>query len=98
MLLVIKWNRRAINQFVKAIEYIGEESLQNAEKVQSDILAAISSLAAHPEKFSPDKYKLNNDSSFKAFELHHYRISYRFYHKQIRIIRIRHTKRNPKPY
>jgi plasmid stabilization system protein ParE len=98
MQLTIKWNRRAIHQLIKAIEYIEEDSLQNAEKVKSDILSEITTLATHPEKFPADKYKLNNDGSFKAFELYRYRISYRFYRNEIRIIRIRHTKRKPSSY
>jgi hypothetical protein len=34
MQLTIKWNRSAINQLTKAIEYIEKDSLQNAEKVK----------------------------------------------------------------
>lgn len=96
--LTVKWNKRAINQLIKAIEYHEEDSVQHAEKIKNKILAAITTLATHPEKYPPDKYKLNNDSSFKAFELYHYIISYRFWKNEIRIIRIRHTKRNLKKY
>jgi len=98
MLLIIKWNKRAISQLIKAIEYIHEDSPQNAEKVKSDLLSEISKLATRPEKHNPDKYYLNNDGSFRAFELHRYRVSYRYTKNEIRIIRIRHTKRNPKHY
>jgi plasmid stabilization system protein ParE len=98
MSLTIKWNKRAINQLIKAIEYIEEESPQNAEKVKNNLLTEISKLKAHPEKFNPDKYHLNNDGSFRAFELYRYRVSYRYTKNEIRIIRIRHTKRNPKNY
>ena len=98
MQVIIKWNRSALNQLIKAIEYIQEDSEQNAEKVKNDLLSEITTLASHPEKYPSDKYKLNNDSSFRAFELHRYRISYRFKKNEIRIIRIRHTKRNPKKY
>jgi plasmid stabilization system protein ParE len=98
MPVIIKWNKSAINQLIKAIEYIEDDSVANAEKVKNEILASIADLASYPEKFPPDKYKQNNDKSFKAFELYHYRISYRFWKNEIRIIRIRHTKRSPKPY
>ncbi|MEP7237294.1 MAG: type II toxin-antitoxin system RelE/ParE family toxin [Ferruginibacter sp.] len=95
MQLIIKWNRAALNQLIKAIEYINDDSPQNAEKVKDDILSEITVLTAHPGKYPPDKYKLNNDGSFRAFELHRYRLSYRVVRNEIRIIRIRHTKRNP---
>ena len=57
-----------------------------------DILNEIDYLLKYPENYSPDKYKINNDNSFRAFELHHYRISYRYVKDEVRIIRIRHTK------
>jgi len=34
--------------------------------------------AANPEIYGPDKYKTDNDSSYRAFEKHHYRVAYRF--------------------
>ncbi len=98
MQFTIKWNRSALNQLIRAIDYIQKDSLQHAEKVRNEIFTAIGDLVYHPEKFPPDKYKLNNDHSFRAFELHNYRISYRFWKNEIRIIRIRHTKRNPLSY
>jgi plasmid stabilization system protein ParE len=98
MRIIIKWNKNAIDQLIKAIEYIEDDSVVNAEKVKNEILASIAELTSYPKKFPPDKYKQNNDNSFKAFELYHYRISYRFWKNEIRIVRIRHTKRNPKHY
>jgi len=98
MSLTIKWNRRAIEHFDHAIAYIENDSPKNAEKFKIDILYKIDGLIKHPEKYSPDKYKINNDGSFRAFELHRYRISYRYKKDEIRIIRIRHTKMNPLNY
>lgn len=98
MELRIKWNRKAIEQLVEAIAYIENTSPYNAERVRTDILKKIDSLLQQPEKYSPDKYKLKNDGSFRSFELHHYRISYRYNQAEIRVIRIRHTKMNPLKY
>jgi plasmid stabilization system protein ParE len=75
--LAIKWNKRAIQQFDQAIEYIEEDSPKSSEKVKKDILLRINELAHHAESHNPDKYKENNDGSFRAFEIHRYRISYR---------------------
>lgn len=96
--LQIKWNKKAIEQLDKVIEYIEQDSPQNAEKVRQDVFLKIHSLIHQPEKFNPDKYKINNDGSFRAFELYHYRISYRLLTNEIRILRIRHTKMTPKKY
>jgi hypothetical protein len=32
----------------------------------------------NPEIYGPDKYKTDNDGSYRTFEKHHYRIAYRF--------------------
>ncbi len=95
---VIKWNKSALNQLINAISYIQEQSIQASETVQVDILTSISKLIDNPEKFPPDKFKLKNDKSFRAFELHSYRIAYRYKNNEIRIIRVRHVKQNPKMY
>lgn len=94
----IKWNKKAIKQLDDAIKYIETDSLQNAEKVEVDILTAIGKIPQHPERYPKDKFKLNNDGSFRAFELHRFRVSYRYLKKEIRILRIRHTSMCPKPY
>ncbi len=98
MELSIKWNKSAIRQLNDIVKYIEEDSLLAAEKVKREILLKIESLIKHPEKYNPDKYKLNNDGCFKAFEINHYRISYRFIRSEIRILRLRHTKMNPLKY
>ncbi|MBA2499966.1 MAG: type II toxin-antitoxin system RelE/ParE family toxin [Chitinophagaceae bacterium] len=86
MALSIKWNNRTISQLNEAIEYIEIDSPVNAEKLKKDILLTIDGLLQHPEKYNPDKYKAKNDGSFRAFELHHYRVSYRYKGTEIRII------------
>lgn len=60
----------------EAYKYIKKDSLLNAEKVRGDILSSIKNLSENPERHYPDKYKNNNDGSFRAYEVHNYRISY----------------------
>jgi plasmid stabilization system protein ParE len=98
MKIQIKWNRKAIQQLDDAIEYIELDSSVNAEKIKRTILLTIDGLLKHPEKYNPDKYKIDNDGSYRAFELYHFRISYRYRLNEIRIIRMRHTKLNPLKY
>ncbi|MGB0948547.1 MAG: type II toxin-antitoxin system RelE/ParE family toxin [Marinirhabdus sp.] len=40
-------------------------------------------------------HKIGNDGSYRAFEKHSYRVSYRITENEIRILRLRHTSRNP---
>lgn len=72
----VSWDKVALVQFNKAIEYIAEDSVQNAEKVRKDILQKIEELPSLAEKYPLDKYKVNNDGNYRAFELYHYRIAY----------------------
>jgi plasmid stabilization system protein ParE len=96
--LKIKWNPRALAQFDEAIKYIEQTSLKGAEKVKYSILVEIDALTRNPEKHKPDKFKTRNDGSFRAFELHRYRVSYRYNGNEIRIIRVRHVKMSPLEY
>ena len=96
--LNIKWNKGALKQLGEAIFYIENDSYINAQKVRKDILLKIDGLLKHPESHSLDKFKIKNDGSFRAFEIHSYRISYRYQKNEIRIIRLRHTKMNPLGY
>jgi len=72
--------------------------VQNAEMVRDDLIDATINLAKHPEKHPLDKFKTDNDGTWRPFELHHYRVSYRVMETEIRIVRMRHTSRSPLPY
>lgn len=91
----VVWTKRSLSQLKKAFEYINRDSPQNAARVIDEIAAAVNKAAFNPEIYSPDKYKTGNDGSYRAFELHRYRISYRFSGKIIRILRVRHSSRYP---
>jgi plasmid stabilization system protein ParE len=55
-------------------------------------------LPENPEKHPLDKFKKNNDGTWRAFEKHHYRVSYRILKNQIRVVRMRHTSKSPLAY
>ena len=90
---IVVWNKVA-----EAYQYIKEDSLQNAEKVRDEIFAATQQLAYQPESYPLDKFKRQNPGNYRAFEKHSYRIAYRHTEKQIRILRVRHVKKEPKTY
>ena len=98
MVREVRWPLLAQKQLTKAYENILRDSYQNAEKVKNDILLSTRKLPANPEMYPPDKYRLNNDSSFRAYELHRYRIAYRIKEKEIIIVMVRHTSMEPKKY
>jgi len=93
--MVTVWSNGAKAELHKAYLYILLDSLQNAEMVRDDIIDATINLSKHPEKHPADKFKKDNDGSWRAFEKHHYRISYRIMPNEIRVVRLRHTSKSP---
>ncbi len=94
----ITWSKTASKQLEAAIKYIAKNSVQNAEKVKKEIFEKVEKLMLQPEIYSPDKYKAHNDGSYRAFELHKYRVAYRVWKNEILILRVRHTSTEPKKY
>lgn len=88
----------AKRQLRQAYQYIRQDSEKNAKKVKEKILASIKALVKNPEQHKPDKYCLDNDGSFRAYEIYKYRITYHVWGDIITVVRIRHTKMNPLEY
>ena len=96
--MVTVWTPQAIAELRKAYDYISKDSPQNARKVIDELTRIADQLPAQPDMFPADKFKKNNDGSWRAFEKFHYRISYRITADKIRIVRMRHTSRTPLQY
>ena len=94
----VRIDSRAQEQLRNIVGYIKRDSLANAYKVRDDIYKIAYSLLDHPAKFPADKYKINNDGNYRAFEKHHLRVAYRITSTEIRILSIRHTSMAPKEY
>ena len=94
----VTWTKQATHQFNKCIEYIRQESDQNADKVKEKILDKISELSNDRVIHRKDPYKKNNNGCYLYFEILKYRIVYYAKPKEVLIIRIRHTSMEPKQY
>jgi len=94
----VVWNKEAEASLQKAYRDIKEDSPQNAAKVRDEILAETRRLAEHPEIYPPDKFKKDNPGNYRAFEKYSYRVAYRYTEKEIRILRVRHVKKEPRMY
>jgi plasmid stabilization system protein ParE len=92
------WTKSSEKHLIALYKYISEHSLQNAIKVVNDIIEATEKAIENPFYYNPDKYKIDNDGSFRAFEKHRYRIVYRYQKKIIRVLRVRHTSMEPRKY
>jgi len=96
--MTVNWNKRSLKQLEDACNYIKQDSIKSALKVKNDIFSVTDSLAIYPGKYPLDKYKKNNDGSYRAFTLHHYRIAYRVLPSEIKILRLRHSSMEPLEY
>ena len=96
--MVTVWAPQAIVELRKAYDYISKDSPQNARKVVDELTRIADQLPVQPEMFPADKFKKNNDGSWRAFEKFHYRISYLITSREIRIVRMWHTGRTPLQY
>ncbi len=95
---MVIWSNSAKVQLQKAFNYISQDSSQNAERITGEIIDLTISLPKHPDAYPPDKYKKDNNGSYRAFEVYRYRISYRIGNNDIYIVRMRHTSRSPLIY
>lgn len=93
--LPIKWDSSAFLQLQSIVDYIRLESPTGATIVAKKIISAIKELRNNPTKYPPDKLRMDNNKDYRAFEIYHYRITYYIAKNHIRIIRIRHTSREP---
>ncbi len=96
--LKIVWDIEAKAHLKKLYLYIKQDSPQNAISVRNSIIERVNHAATYPESFSSDKYKIDNDGTYKAFELYHYRISYKIDVDVLIVLRIRHTSQSPLNY
>jgi plasmid stabilization system protein ParE len=96
--LTVVIDNEAKQSLREAYEHIRQDSLQNAGKVKKAILSSIKEIIKNPERHAPDKYRIDKDTAYRAYEIYKYRISYHISTTEIRVIRIRHTKMNTLPY
>ncbi len=94
----IQWSATSIKQFNAAMDYIADDSFQNAELVKNKILDKLEQTSRQPTSCPADEYKMNNDGRYRCLLLFHYRISYVIRKDEIEILRIRHTSMKPKSY
>lgn len=94
----IVWDKLAKEYLKQSLNFIKQESPQNALNIKREIKAAIDAIPAYPKRYPTDKYRINNIGNYRALEIYNFRISYFIGNTEIRIVRIRHTGQEPKEY
>ncbi len=92
----VVWTKQAQLHLRYLYGHICEDSPKNAYKVLEDITGLVNNAASYPTSHPLDKFKLNNDGTYRSFVKHSYRVSYRVTDNIIRVLRVRHTSRKIK--
>ena len=96
----IIWDRNALDNFKEILDYLSKQSTQAPKIVKEGILSWLELLKRTPVIYESDKLKDDSNDEFRAFVIYSYRVTYQIITgaKEIRVIRIRHTSREPLGY
>lgn len=94
----VTWSKAATSQYYDILAYLSEEAPEAVGIVGNALLDMIESLVTEYNNHPPDRFKKNNDGTFKAAVVFSYRISYQIGDISVNILRIRHTSKEPLEY
>jgi plasmid stabilization system protein ParE len=96
---VLVWDKIALDHLREIYDSLKMgNNLEFAKEVKNAILKTTKELVDNPFIYEQDRFKFDNDGSFRAFEKFKYRVVYKITTTQIRIIRVRHSSREPIEY
>lgn len=96
----IIWSKSVKKQLQNIYIHTLKKSKSNttSNKLIDSIYKSVTILGSHSEIYELDEMKILNDGSYRAYEIYNYRISYKVTPREIHILRVRHTSRNPKKF
>lgn len=96
----IIWDRKALDHFKDILTYLEKQSRQAPKIVKDAIISRLDVVKTNPLIAELDKLKDSPNKDFRAFVVFSYRVTYQIKSdaKEIRVLRIRHTSREPLGY
>ena len=96
----IVWDRKALDHFKDILTYLEKQSQQAPKIVKSAIISQLDLIKTNPLLYELDNLKDPQNKDFRAFIVYSYRVTYHIKSdlKEIRVLRIRHTSREPLGY
>ena len=96
----IIWDRIALDHFKDILEFLSKQSSQAPKIVKDGVLSRLDDVKKNALIFELDKLKDTPNKEFRASVIYSYRITHQIKigSREIRIIRIRHTSREPLGY
>ena len=94
----IVWSKNAASQYYEILEFLEDKAPEALSIVGNALFDVIDDLATQYNNHPSDRFKKNNDGTYKAAVVYSYRISYQVKEATVNILRIRHTSREPLNY
>jgi plasmid stabilization system protein ParE len=96
----IVWDSNALDHFKEILSYLSKQSEQAPSIVKTAIFDRLKVIRKNPLVTESDKLKDPTDKDYRAFVVFSYRVTYQINSKkkEIRILRVRHTSREPLGY
>lgn len=96
----IIWDRKALDHFKDILTYLEKQSKQAPKIVKDAIISRLDVIKTNPLISELDKLTDSPNKDFRAFVVFSYRVTYQIKSdaKEIRVLRIRHTSREPLGY
>jgi len=96
----IVWDRQALDHFKEILIYLDKQSKQAPKVVKVAILEKLEHIKTNPLTYEIDKLKDTPNKDFRAFIVFSYRVTYQIKSdvKEVRVLRLRHTSREPLGY
>ncbi|HXD91705.1 MAG TPA: type II toxin-antitoxin system RelE/ParE family toxin [Bacteroidia bacterium] len=94
------WDKNALDDFKDILSFLAKQSTQAPKIVKEGVLLRLNNIKTNAFIYEIDKLKDEPSKEFRAFVIYSYRVSYQIKtsHQEIRVIRIRHTSREPLGY
>lgn len=98
--LKISWDRIALDNLKEILAYLAKQDDQAPKIVKSAIVSRLDIIKTNPLICETDKLKDATSKDFRAFVVYSYRVTYQIKSgtKELRVLRIRHTSREPLGY
>jgi plasmid stabilization system protein ParE len=94
----IIWDEIALKQLNNYLEYVSKQNLTAPSIIKGGVLNILKTVKKNPFIYEVDKLNDQNDSTYRAFIIYSYRVTYCLHGNTIRILRIRHTSQEPLEY
>lgn len=96
----IVWDRKALDHFKDILTYLEKQNKQASKIVKDAVITRLDIIKTNPLICESDKLKDSPSKEYRAFVVYSYRVTYQIKSdlKEIRVLRIRHTSREPLGY